>query len=346
MKAFQITEWTKPPALVEVPRPEPGPGQLLIKVAGCGLCHSDLHMMHMPAEIGEGIGWTVPFTLGHEVGGWIERYGAGISGLEVGTPVALVSIRSCGTCRTCRQGYDNVCDLGVVGRGYGMDGGLADYVLLENDRPILPLHSLDPTLAGPLTDAAATTYHGFDRVRSKLTADATVLVIGAGGLGSFGVQYVKALTGARLIVADVLEDKLRRAKDYGADAVIDSSKTDLVREVLALTEKDGCQAVMDFVGNDETLVAGLRCLSKLGTLAIIGAGGGVYKHDLRGPLADKEADVFAYTGSTIEDTRTVLKLAEQGMIRNEVEIFPLDHVEEAYARLEAGTLDGRAVVRP
>ena len=145
--------WQRPPELVEVEVPRPGPGQLVVRVAGNGLCHSDVGMSQMPGAMAEMIGWRVPFTLGHEVGGWVEELGAGVVGVQPGDAVALVSPASDGTCRYCLRGQDSSCPDGRVGRGYGRDGGLAPLVLVDSTRFVIKLDQLDPLVAGPLTDA-------------------------------------------------------------------------------------------------------------------------------------------------------------------------------------------------
>src|SRR5690606_26035134 len=129
----------------------PGAGEVLVAVAGTGLCHSDLGMAHMPAGLGASLGWRVPFTLGHEVGGRVAALGPGVTGVAEGDPVALVSPASCGECGLCRQGQESACPHGRAGRGYGRDGGLADYVVARAPRDLVPLRSLDPVVAGPPT---------------------------------------------------------------------------------------------------------------------------------------------------------------------------------------------------
>ena len=109
MPAYRIVEWEQPPRLVEAPVPEPGPGEVLVAVAANGLCHSDLEMAKIPAEIGDLLGWRVPFTLGHEIAGHVAGLGAGVTGLAEGDAVALVSPASCGECPACRRGHDSVC---------------------------------------------------------------------------------------------------------------------------------------------------------------------------------------------------------------------------------------------
>lgn len=346
MRAFRMTQWQQPPELVEIERPEPGPGEVRIKVAGNGLCQSDLHMPEVPAAMEQFMGWQMPFTLGHEVGGYIDRCGAGVEGLDEGQPVALVSTRSCGACLECDAGFDNACEMNQRGRGYGMNGGLADYLVIESTRPLIPLRKLDPKLAGPLTDAGTTSYHGVRRVMHKLTEGRTALVIGAGGLGGFAVQYVKILTKARLIVADIAEDKLARAKEMGADEVLDAGVDDLAGEIMKLTEGRGCDAVLDFVGSDATVATSIAVLAKLATYAVIGAAQGKLDMPLMGALAGRNAEIISFIGGTDADTRAAIELGDQGLLRNDVELFSLDDAAIAFDRLAAGQMTGRGIIVP
>ena len=346
MRAFRMLNWLAPPELVEVPVPEPGPGQVRLRVAGNGLCQSDLHMPEVPAAMEALMGWRMPFTLGHEVGGWIDRLGPGVEGFREGQAVALVSTRSCGRCLECEVGFDNACELNQRGRGYGMDGGLADYVVIESTRPLIPLETLDPKLAGPLTDAGTTSYHGVRRVQDKLGPGRTALVLGAGGLGGFAIQYLKLLTQARVIVTDVASDKRARALELGADECLDAQREDLDTEILKLTEGRGCDAVLDFVGTDATIATSLAALAKLGTYAVIGAGQGRLKAPLMGAISGKNATILSFVGGTDADTRAAIALGDQGLLRNDVELFDLPQAPEAFARLAAGEMVGRGILVP
>ena len=346
MRAFRMIEWQEPPQLVEMDVPEPGPGEIRIKVAGNGLCQSDLHMPHIPAVMEELMGWQMPFTLGHEVGGWIDKCGRGVTGYDEGQAVAIVSTRSCGACLECDAGFDNACESNNLGRGYGMNGGIADYLLLENDRPVIPLSKLDPKLAGPYTDAGTTSYHGVARVKDKLVDGRTALVIGAGGLGGFAVQYLKILTRARIIVADVAPDKRKRAGEMGADECLDGDMEDLAGEVRKLTEGRGVDAVLDFVGNDATIATSVACLAKLASYVLIGAGEGRLEMPLMGALASKSASIMSFIGGTAADTRAALQLADEGMLRNDVELFDIADSQKALDKLAAGELLGRAIIVP
>ena len=345
MQAYRIVEWDHAPELVEAPVPEPGPGQVVVAVAGNGLCHSDALMSQMPGSIGEAIGWKVPFTLGHEIGGRVASLGAGVTGFTEGDPVAVISPSSCGHCTWCVRGEDNNCADSLVGRGYGRDGGLASYVLVSSARELVKLTTLDPVSAGPLTDAGATSYHAVKRALPRIRPGGTAVVIGAGGLGSYAVQHLVALTAARVVAVDPVAERLAYASELGAHVTMEGVDSKTAREILALTG-DGADAVFDFVGIGPTIRAGLRSTRRGGVFGLVGAGQGQLGDINLYDALPKDGEVFTFQASTIADTLDVIALADSGRIRADVDLFPLDRVAEAYEAMEAGTLRGRAVVVP
>ncbi|MFP3900470.1 MAG: alcohol dehydrogenase catalytic domain-containing protein [Acidimicrobiia bacterium] len=352
MRAYRVVRWGQPPELTEAPVPVPGPGEVLVEVAGTGLCHSDIAMSRMPADVGESLGWRVPFTLGHEVGGRIAALGtdAGAAGpgarvLAEGDPVVLVSPASCGRCPYCVRGQDSACPHGLVGRGYGRDGGLAEYVVARAPREVVPLRSLDPVVAAPLTDAGATSYHAVRRVLPRLVPGSTAVVIGVGGLGAFAVQLLRVLSPARVVAVDAAPARLEVARELGAHEVVEGVDEATGPALRAATGGEGVHAVLDFVGVDATIAAGLGALRPHGVFALVGSGGGTFRRPWFGSLP-REAEVFTFQGSCIADAHEVVALAEAGRIRTDVQLFPFDRVADAYAALEAGELRGRAVVTP
>jgi propanol-preferring alcohol dehydrogenase len=179
VRAYRLLDWQQPD-FDDVADPEPGPGEVLVRVGGVGLCHSDVLFLESPAGV---LPYDVPFTLGHETAGWVEASGEGVDDLAVGDAVAVACMSPCWSCRWCARGADNYCVDSWRGRGFGRDGGLAPLIAV-NRREVVPLGTLDPRIVAPLTDAGATSYHAVQRVRAKLpTNDATVVVIGVGGLG-------------------------------------------------------------------------------------------------------------------------------------------------------------------
>src|SRR5689334_8195152 len=263
MRAFRLTDWGAAPSHEEVPAPVPGPGQVLVRVAGCGLCRSDLTMRQMPRAVGEKLGWQMPFTLGHETAGWLAD----------GTPVALVATASCGKCWLCVRGLESGCPDGLTGRGYGRDGGLAEYVVADR-RSVLPLGGLDPRHAGPLTDAGATAYHAVRRALPRIFPGGTAVVIGAGGLGAFAVQFLRLLTGARVVAVDTNADRLANARDIGAHDTLAGIDQTSVKAIRALTDGRGADAILDFVGIDATIGAGVAAVRPGGAYGLVGAAGG------------------------------------------------------------------------
>jgi propanol-preferring alcohol dehydrogenase len=344
-RAYRIVAWGQAPALVAVPEPIPGPGQVVVRVAGCGLCHSDLAMMAMPAGIGEALGWQLPFTLGHESAGWVHAIGPGVEGHQVGDAVAVASPSSCGRCRWCLAGAENRCSSGQVGRGYGRDGGLADLMVVDDVRALLPIGDLDPRVTGPLTDAGATSYHAVQRVLPRLRDGGTAVVIGAGGLGGFMVQILRALTPARIVAVD--PDPVRRAaaRRAGADEVVDGVGEGTGRALAGLLGPEGADVVLDVVGVDETIACGLRALGVGGAFGLVGAAGGTLRKPWYGTLP-RDGEVFTFQNSDLADARAVLDLAASGRIVVDVVPFALDRVADAYEALEAGGLTGRIVVHP
>lgn len=349
MTAYRLTAWQRPPELVEIPVPAPGPGEVLVEVAGNGLCHSDITMMEMPGEIGEAIGWHMPFTLGHEAAGRVAALGEGVTGVAIGDAVALMSANSCGRCRFCRAGRDSLCRDNMVGRGYGRDGGLADFVVARADRDLVPLGSLDPTTAGTLTDAGATSYHAVSRVLGRLAEHPdgrpTIAVLGIGGLGTFAVQILAALGGAEVIAVDPDPEKRRRALLLGADHAVDGVDRGTRRALSELVGPDGVDGVLDIVGTDDTIDCGIRSLARGGVFALVGAAGGKLDKPWFSTLPH-EAEVFTFQGSSRAHVEAVVGLARDGRIQVEAELFPLAEVERAYRQLHDGTLTRRAVVVP
>jgi propanol-preferring alcohol dehydrogenase len=344
VKAYQLTAWQQPPELREVPVPEPGPGEVLVKVGGAGACHSDLHVMEWPAG---SLPYELPFTLGHENAGWVEAVGAGVDGLAPGEAVAVYGPWGCGRCRACRQSKENYCErqaqIGAAGGGLGRDGGMAEFMLVPSARLLVPLGDLDPREAAPLTDAALTPYHAIKRSLHLLVPGSSTIVIGVGGLGHMAVQILRALSATRIIAVDLDESKLALAREVGADETVRSGET-AAEEIRDLTRGLGTELVLDFVGADATLALAAAVAHVEGEIAIVGLAGGTLPVGF-GRVPWEVAVEIPYWGSAVE-LMEVLELAREGRIRAHAERFPIDRVEEAYARLRDGRLDGRAVIVP
>jgi propanol-preferring alcohol dehydrogenase len=347
MKAFQFVDWQKPPELREVEVPEPGPGEVLIKVAGSGACHSDLHLLEWPPGM---FPWKMPFTLGHENAGWVEKLGAGVSGFGKGDPVAVYGPWGCGHCYWCVQGFETYCEnaattnAGAMGGGLGLDGGMAEYMLVKQARSLVPLDKLDPREAAPYTDAALTPYHAIKRSLHKLTPRSTAVVLAVGGLGHMGVQIIKQMSAAQIIAVDIDHEKLDLAKEVGADHGVLSTDPDVVAKIRELTHGRGADAVFDFVGLESTIALGSKLLAQMGDFTVVGIGMGNLTWNFM--ALPYEVNLTSTYWGTRSELIEVLALAESGKLKGHITYFPLEKAAEVYKDLHAGKIVGRAVITP
>ncbi|CAM5699181.1 NAD(P)-dependent alcohol dehydrogenase [Streptomyces canus] len=344
MKALQYRTIGAAPEVVTVPDPEPGPGQVLLKVTAAGVCHSDIAVMSWPAE---NFPYELPLTLGHEGVGTVAALGAGVSGVREGDAVAVYGPWGCGTCAKCAQGKENYClradVLGIRPPGLGTPGAIAEYLLVDDPRHLVPLDGLDPVAAAPLTDAGLTPYHAIKRSLPKLVPGSTAVVIGTGGLGHVAIQLLRALTPARVIALDVSADKLRLAKEVGAHETV-LSDAGAAAAVRTLTGGLGAEAVFDFVGAEPTLRTAGALAAVEGDVTIVGIGGGALPVGF-GSLPFEVSVAAPYWGSRSELVE-VLNLARSGAVSVHTETYSLDEAPLAYERLHTGKVNGRAVILP
>ena len=333
MKALRLMNWKSEPELVDVPKPTPGPGQLVIKIGGAGACHSDLHLMH---DFGEGqlppIGWQPPFTLGHENAGWIDSIGAGVSRFREGDPVAVYGAWG--------EGGGG----GSGGGGLGLDGGMAEYMLVPFERLLIDLpDGLRPIDAAPLTDAALTPYHAIKKSWAKLTPDAFIVIIGVGGLGHIAVQIAKVTTGATIIAIDSRSEALELATSLGANYTFKVGD-EIQSKVKDLTGGHGVEVVLDFVGNKQTMTLGASLCRALGDFTIVGLAGGALPFSLFSVPYETSLQT-TYWGNRVE-LAEVLDLAAHHLISPKISKFTLEEAPQVYLDLAAGKIEGRAVIVP
>ena len=343
MIAYRLIQPQQPPELQDVPKPSPGAGQLLIKVGGCGLCHTDIGLMaRTKAE------WSdtpPPFTLGHEIAGWVAEIGQGVVGFKSGEPVAVVPVwGSCGHCPPCRRGEENFCYYisRLIGAGIGFDGGLAEYIVVEA-RFAVPMGDFDPVLAAPLTDAGLTTYTAIKPALSSLVPGSTAVVIGVGGLGLLAVQFLRTLSSARVIAVDSDQKHLELAKQHGADNTLPSDAS-TAEQIRGITAGAGATFVLDCVGAEPTLKTGIAALARQGRLTLVGAAlktvpFGLHEIPWGAQLAT------SLNGGTV-NLREVIELARFGRIETIVDRYPLNRADDGYRDLKNGQLRGRAVCIP
>lgn len=343
MQAVQLTDWERPAVVRQVPRPQPGPGQVLLEVRAAGLCHSDLHLMHWPAGT---LPYELPFTLGHEVAGNVAGLGPGADGVEVGESVIVYGPWGCGRCSRCSLGEEHLCEgrgRRGSGSGLGRDGGLADYMIVPSPRLVVPLGDLDPVAAAPLADAALTPYHAIRRALPSLPVDGAAVVIGVGGLGHVAVQILRAVTSWRIVAVDRRATALELAARDGADATLaaDGLTADDVRRAAG---GRGAALVIDCVGVEQTLELAAATVAAGGHVSILGVGGGTFP--MRFGAVPFETSVVLSNWGTRAELADVVALARAGAIHVDVERVRLADVPAAYERLEAGAVSGRIVAVP
>jgi propanol-preferring alcohol dehydrogenase len=344
MLAYRLLEAQAQPEFQEVPEPHAGPGQVVVRVAASGLCHTDFTVVSRERSY-----WNEeppPFTLGHEIAGWVEEVGTGVANLRHGDAVAInPSWASCGRCHMCRSGEENHCLLqkAIRAPGVGHDGGHAPYVLVPEARFLVPIGNLDPIQAAPLTDAGITTYSAIKPALPGIWPGSTAVVIGVGGLGLYAVQFLRLLTGARVVAVDRSDARLKLAREYGADDVVPSGP-DAARQIRELSGGAGAAFVLDCAGVNETLATAIAALSWRGRLVMVGAGGGAVPFDFFKvpPGAQLSTSLNGGTIALME----VVELAALGRLKILVDRYPLSAAKRAYDDFEQGRLVGRAVLIP
>jgi propanol-preferring alcohol dehydrogenase len=343
MKAVRFAGVGRPAQIEDVPKPSPGPGQVLIKIGGAGVCHSDLHVME------EDLGFTPPFTLGHENAGWVAARGQGVTGFKDGDPVAVYGPWGCGHCHACQLSMENYCEnwaqVEGFGGGLGLDGGMADYMLVPSARLLVPLGRLSPAKAAPLGDAALTPYHAIKRALPHLNAESTAVVLGVGGLGHMAIQLLRVLAPVTIVAADVDDKKLEQAKTLGADHIVNNRNANEAAErIKKITGARGAGLVLDCVGVQPTLDLGALLLGRNSAWTVVGLGGG--HHDFHhGSTPYGTSMSIPYWGSRVE-LMEVIAMARDGRIHAETTEFPLSQAVDVYNKLKAGHIIGRAVLVP
>lgn len=348
MKAVRL----KRPGLVEVEeiaRPEPGEGEVVLRVLAAGVCRTDCHIRNHPLVTPAGT------TLGHEIAGEIAAIGSGVTGWSHGDRVVVHPCWACHNCVQCQAGRENYCQ-GHGGNprvppptpGVTMNGGMAEYAAVPANS-IIPIGELDPAFAAILADAGLAPYHSVRTVRGRLAPGSVAVVIGLGGLGQFAVQMLKVMTPARVIGLDIAEGALAAGKTAGANEVLRSDRPDISDQVLALSGGRGADAVIDFVGTDESLRLAASVVAPFGAIQMVGLSAGMLPVDASDissvGLPWGVTVMKPYSGS-YRDLAEVIALARDGLLQPNLQRFALDDAVAALDCLEGGRISGRAVLIP
>lgn len=353
MKAARIIKPKEALQVRDLDMPKATGSQVVVKVRSSGVCHSDIHLWEGGYEGIEGQflkatdrGVTYPLTPGHEIAGTIESLGeeAEKEAIDKNDKVLVYPWIGEGVCPACRVGEENLCDkprsLGVY-----IDGGYAEYVLVPSYKYLVKIADLDTDVAATLSCSALTAYGAVKN--ADLKPNDNVVIIGAGGgLGLMAVQLAKAVTGARIIALDLDQEKLKVAKENGANEIVSPKDGDPAKRIMEITDNLGADAIIDFVNASKTVETDMKMLRRRGRVVLVGLFGGELKLSLVSMPTRAYRLIGSYTGS-LSDLIELVSLAKRGVIKPVVSNrFKLSQATEALQMLKDGKILGRGIINP
>jgi propanol-preferring alcohol dehydrogenase len=336
MKAAVLHEFNKPLKFEEVPRPRLEPGDVLIKVEACGVCHSDLHVAdgdwsQLAAIVKK------PLILGHEIAGRVIEKGEDARELQIGDRVGVPWVHwTCGECEFCREGNENLCSRQKI-TGVTVDGGYAEFVKAPASHAIKIPEGLSPSDAAPLFCAGVTVFRALKKAR--ILPGLRLAVFGVGGLGHLAVQLGVGL-GADVTAIDISDEKLALAKSLGASTALNAASSNAVKE---LRGKGGMHVALVASAARAAYDMAFSCVRPTGTLLVVG----LPAENICFPpilMSAREICIQASAVGTRDDVREVLALAAAGKIRCQVGTRPLSEANEVLAQLRSGQVSGRIVL--
>lgn len=341
MKAVRLHHYEQTPVVEEVDEPKiTGPNDVIIRIGGAGLCRTDLHIIE--GQWAQKSQVELPYILGHENAGWVQEVGAAVSNVKVGDTVIVHPLITCGFCRACRAGDDMHC-VNQFFPGISVNGGMAQF-LKTTARAVI---KLEPTLApkdiAALADAGLTAYHAVKKAIPLLYPGTKVVVIGAGGLGHIGIQCLKALTPAEIIVVDRSRAALDLTKSWGVEHTVQADGSQ-VNQVKDITDGKGAEAIIDFVGEGGAIEDGIAMLQQAGSYFVIG-----YGANLNIPTIDMVSNEINFIGNlvgTYNDLAELMTLTAQGKVGLHTAMYPLDAAIDAIHDLDGGKIRGRGILIP
>jgi NAD+-dependent secondary alcohol dehydrogenase Adh1 len=341
MRAVQVTGYHQNLQLAEVPIPTPtGPFDVVVKIGGAGVCRTDLHILE--GQWAEKSQVQLPYTIGHENAGWVHASGSAVTNVREGDKVIVHPLITCGLCRACRSGDDVHCEASSF-PGIDTNGGYAEY-LKTSARSVVKIdEALEPADIAALADAGLTAYHAAAKAARRLTPRDRCVIIGAGGLGHIGIQVLKALSPAELIVVDRNPEAVKLAVSIGAHHGVVADSTH-VEQVLELTGGNGAEVVIDFVGEGGSTGEGVRMLHRAGDYHVVG-----YGENINAPTIDIISTEINFIGNLVgsyNDLCDLMALAARGAVTLHTAKYRLDDFQSAIDDLDAGNVRGRAILTP
>ncbi len=342
MRAAVLPAYDADLSLEDVPAPEvQAPGDVIVRIGGAGLCRTDLHIIEGVWK--EKVEVELPYILGHENAGWVEDVGSGVTAFKPGDAVIVHPVITCGLCRACRAGEDMHC-INLQFPGITQNGGFAEY-LRTGERAVIKLpEGLEPRAIAPYADAGITAYRAAKRAAKHLYPGTRTAIIGVGGLGHIAVQVLKELCATEIVAVDRNPAALELASGWGAHYLGNGSEGDAVAQVLELTDGQGVEAVIDFVGEGTAIQESIGMLKKGGTYWIVGYGGMIEV-----PAIDMIFSEIAVVGSLVGNYNELVELmtmAGQGRVNLHAAEYKLDDINTAIHDLHHGQIQGRGVIIP
>ncbi len=331
MKAAVFHGPNRPLEVTEVPTPSPGAGEVLVRVAGCGLCHTDLHYIDHGVKSFK----QPPLILGHEIAGTIERLGDGVTDREVGDRVLIPAVLSCGRCSYCCGGRANLCSE-LIMLGNNIDGGYAEFVVVPAGELVTVPESIPLERAGVIADALSTPYHAVKR-RGRVQPDDTVAVVGCGGVGLNVVQCA-TVAGARVIAVDINEKRLAVARDLGAVETVNPNEADRPDKRIRKLTDGGVDVAFEAIGTPATIQLAFSLLRRGGRLCVIG-----YSHKevtlSAARLMYYELELVGSLGCSSSEYPEIIGLIEAGRLKLDPIVsgtIPLVEINDGLDRLRRG----------
>ena len=341
MRAVRVVGYHEDLQMHDVPDPKiSGPLDVIVKIGAAGVCRTDLHILE--GQWAPKTNVPLPYTIGHENAGWVHEVGSAVTNVKPGDKVILHPIVTCGLCRACRLGDDVHCENQRF-PGIDCDGGYADYLLTSARNCVKLADNLEPADGAALAGAGLTAQHPAAKAGKRLRPGDFCVVIGAGGLGHIGIQVMKAMSAATLVVLDSNPAALALAKELGADETIlsDGSQVDAV---LDLTDGKGAEAILDFVGEGGATSEGIAMLRRAGFYYVIG-----YGENINVPTIDVISTEKNFIGNLVgsyTDLQDLMVLAAQGKVKLHTQQYKLADFQQAIDDLNAVKVRGRAILIP
>jgi propanol-preferring alcohol dehydrogenase len=336
MKAAVVRQFGKPLTIEEVAIPSPGPGEVLVKIMATGVCHTDLH-----AADGD---WPVkpvlPFIPGHEGAGIVAAVGPGVTQLREGDPVGIAWLHdACGCCEHCITGWETLCET-QRDSGYSVNGSFAEYAIGSAAYVARLPANVDFVAMAPILCAGVTTYKGIKETEAR--PGEWIAISGIGGLGHVAIQYAKSM-GLHVVALDVTEDKLALARSLGADLAINARASDAIAQVLKQTG-GGAHGVLVTAVSPPAFSQALQFVRRKGTVSLVGLPPG----DFATPIFDVVLKRITLRGSIVgtrKDLAEAVEFASEGKVKAHIHQLPIEKINDVFANLKAGKVDGRIVIK-